>query len=291
MSKLEIGSLKGRIQTLNVLGRLDFLLALSLLITNDLLWKDVYHNWFTGKLSDFAGLYALFLFTQGVFNLDLVKLRFVLIGSFVWWKSEFSQAFIEIWNTLPVFNLHREVDYSDLLAISVLFLPRVNIQTLPSTMAGRVTLAIISVIAFVATSIPANTVFVIDQRMQEYPFEISKDSLVSTIKSMDRPSDFYYDNYHRYRNDEELSYIDSIARYELLYDSVQDRYSRFPWGVFKIEEREEGSCIVLERTFWSGHWSSDYNKIYGKRSARMFERKFIKMLRKEFKKLNKDSQD
>lgn len=283
MSKLESAFLRNRLKTINVLGRLDFMLALGLLITNDLLLKDVYHNWLTGKLSDFAGLYALFLFIQGASNLDLIKTRLILICSFVWWKSGFSQGFIELWNALPVFNLHREVDYSDLLAITILFLPRLNIQVLPSSITNNMALVIISVISFVATSIPATTVFVIDQEMQEYPFQISKDSLISIIKSMDRTNDFYLDYYRHRWDDRQLSYVDSVARYELLYDSIHDKYSRFPWGVFRIEDRMKGSCIILESTFWSGQWRGEYNKAFQKRSARIFERKFIKPIRKREK--------
>lgn len=39
-----------------------FLLALTLLLLNDFVLKETFANWFTGKLSDFAGLFVFPLF-------------------------------------------------------------------------------------------------------------------------------------------------------------------------------------------------------------------------------------
>ena len=36
-----------------------FLVALAVLLANDLWWKAAYDNWLTGKLSDFAGLFVV----------------------------------------------------------------------------------------------------------------------------------------------------------------------------------------------------------------------------------------
>ena len=39
-----------------------FIIATVLLVVNDFFLKPVYHNWLTGKLSDFAGLFMFSLF-------------------------------------------------------------------------------------------------------------------------------------------------------------------------------------------------------------------------------------
>ncbi len=44
-----------------------FLASLALLLVNDFYLKAQFGNWFTGKLSDFAGLIAFALFWSAVF--------------------------------------------------------------------------------------------------------------------------------------------------------------------------------------------------------------------------------
>jgi hypothetical protein len=97
-----------------------FLLGLALLLLNDFVLKEAFGNALTGKLSDFAGMFIFPLFWLALFP-KYKRLIFVTCGLFfVWWKSPMSQAAIDGWNGLGVFQMGRVVDYSDLWALLML---------------------------------------------------------------------------------------------------------------------------------------------------------------------------
>ena len=96
-----------------------FVISLVLLLLNDFFFKSIFDNWITGKLSDFAGIAVFVLF----FSVFIKNKKVVFINSailFTFWKSEFSQSFINFWNQLPVLKIDRVVDYSDLFCLLVL---------------------------------------------------------------------------------------------------------------------------------------------------------------------------
>ncbi len=97
-----------------------FLLSVGLLVLNDHLLKSSNPGWLTGKLSDFAGLFAFAVFWLVVFP---QRPRFVLAAIamiFSFWKSSLSQPLFDAWNGLGVFQIGRTVDYSDLIALAML---------------------------------------------------------------------------------------------------------------------------------------------------------------------------
>lgn len=97
-----------------------FLGAVALLLLNDFVLKAALHNWFTGKLSDFAGLFFFPLFFT-VFFPKRAKLIFIATALlFIFWKSPFSAGLIAWINLLPGFHYGRVVDFTDLLALSIL---------------------------------------------------------------------------------------------------------------------------------------------------------------------------
>lgn len=104
----------------NVLTSFFFLMALALLLLNDHYLKTEYHNWITGKLSDFSGLFVFSI----VISLFFKKHSWIpFIGTalfFIWWKSPLSNSLINIWNSFGFFYIQRVVDYTDLYALSVL---------------------------------------------------------------------------------------------------------------------------------------------------------------------------
>lgn len=97
-----------------------FLLGLFLLILNDHLLKAVYGNWFTGKLSDVAGLLILPMFLKYLFPISTKKSILFTIVFFIFWKSPFSQFFIDSFNSLGLYNMGRVVDYTDFIAFLIL---------------------------------------------------------------------------------------------------------------------------------------------------------------------------
>ncbi len=97
-----------------------FLISLLTLLANDLLLKEVFHNWFTGKLSDFAGLFVFPLFWIGLFpNYRKTIIAITALG-FVYWKTPYADSFIELWNTHLFFKVGRINDYTDFLALASL---------------------------------------------------------------------------------------------------------------------------------------------------------------------------
>ncbi|MGH7717270.1 MAG: hypothetical protein ACREON_00290, partial [Gemmatimonadaceae bacterium] len=94
--------------------------ALLLLVANDLVLKQAFHNWLTGKLSDLAGLFLFALCCSVVFPRRRRLLMVACALAFAWWKSPASQAVIDAWNALGLWQVARVVDVTDLLALLVL---------------------------------------------------------------------------------------------------------------------------------------------------------------------------
>ena len=94
-----------------------FLLSVALLLLNDAVLKPALHDWLTGKLSDFAGL---FVFPVLVVALTGWRTRAVWWGTaiaFVVWKSPLVTPLLVAWNAHAPWHLARVVDWSDLIAI------------------------------------------------------------------------------------------------------------------------------------------------------------------------------
>jgi hypothetical protein len=97
-----------------------FLIGLLLLLLNDFVFKSLYGNWLTGKLSDIAGLFIFPLFWSALFPKYKNKFFWITGILFVVWKSIFSQVFIDSWNQWNILTINRVVDYTDLIALFIL---------------------------------------------------------------------------------------------------------------------------------------------------------------------------
>ncbi|HEY3644409.1 MAG TPA: hypothetical protein VGM16_03650, partial [Gammaproteobacteria bacterium] len=132
-----------------------FIVALSALLANDFLLKGLFHDWFTGKLSDFTGL---FVFASLWLTLLPGRPRAVLAGIalfFAWWKSPLSQAAIDLCHAQLHLGPHRVVDYSDLMALAVLPFAQLNLRRWRGRKPGRFVvypIGIAAVVAVTATS-------------------------------------------------------------------------------------------------------------------------------------------
>lgn len=158
-----------------------FIIALVILLLNDFILKDLYGNWLTGKLSDFAGLFVFSLFFIAVFP----KYRQVVLYTtgilFIFWKSPFSQPIINFWNSLSIFNIQRVADYTDLVALLMLPLAGLYSKTVPKVPALKfnpIWPMLVACFAFVATSYHSNVKV---DKTYNYPF--SKDSLKTLINT------------------------------------------------------------------------------------------------------------
>ncbi|NUO78087.1 MAG: hypothetical protein HOQ32_19020 [Lysobacter sp.] len=150
--------------------RWPFLLALGLLILNDTVLKAAWHNAFTGKLSDFAGVFAFAWFWSVVIGRARTAIHVAVAVAFVWWKSPWAAGAIEAWNGLPLFDVARVVDYGDLFALLVLPLSRWSLARPSAPVHGtrlmaswpQLTVAVIALVAFTATSRAATKITIED---------------------------------------------------------------------------------------------------------------------------------
>jgi hypothetical protein len=137
-----------------------FLVGLLILVLNDHLLKAQFGNWFTGKLSDFAGLLIFPLFLKFVFPVaNRTAIGATLLG-FLFWKSSFSQPLIDTYNAITFLPVGRIVDYSDYLAFLILPLSYYVLDNIEKFRFNRVVapqwqlyiVLPLTLLAFVATS-------------------------------------------------------------------------------------------------------------------------------------------
>lgn len=167
-----------------------FLVGLSLLLANDFLFKPLFNNWLTGKLSDFAGLFIFPLFWT-VCAPRHKRAVFLLTGiGFLFWKSGLSQPLIDEWNYLTPLTLARERDATDLLALFML----VPAYRYHSSFAGlephaaasfnrrwaTCLVAVVSLFAFTATSYRTNY----DYSGEEFVFADTKAGLTKRLEKL-----------------------------------------------------------------------------------------------------------
>ncbi len=165
-----------------------FLIAILILILNDFVFKQAFGNWFTGKLSDFVGLYAFAYFWGVVFKKKWKKAIYISIAvMFVYWKSPFSETLIVLWNSYAPYNIGRVIDYSDLIALVVLpfgYFHHAREKKVVNSMAvlykvGRPVIVSFTIFTFLATS---GT----EGKIKRYTFHSSKRKVYDAIVEFKR---------------------------------------------------------------------------------------------------------
>ena len=166
-------------RSFQILGSPGFVVGLSLLLTNDFVLKQQFHNGVTGKLSDFAGLFVFTLFWIAFFPRGKAVMCVAVAALFVFWKSAYSQPLIEGWNSLPFFGIQRTVDYSDLWALLTIPLSYFYSNIASGIYVSRrlvYAVVIVSVVAFTATSYSHKVPF-----NNQYEFQTSRQELHERI--------------------------------------------------------------------------------------------------------------
>jgi hypothetical protein len=140
------------------LYRILFLSSIFLLLINDFYLKYEYHNYLTGKLSDFAGLFAFPYFFSCLFP-KRIKPIYILSGIlFVFWKSEFSQPIFDFAHSYGI-GIDRTVDYTDLISLLILpisykYWKSVFKQLLKPNIIFKPIIIGMSCFSFIATTLP-----------------------------------------------------------------------------------------------------------------------------------------
>lgn len=112
----------------NLIVNYIFLICLIVLFLNDHIFKFQYTSWFTGKLSDIAGIILLPMLLAYLFPKLKENSVFAAGLFFTFWKSPFSESFIKFYNFISPISIHRIVDYSDLLVLLLLPIPYLLIK-------------------------------------------------------------------------------------------------------------------------------------------------------------------
>ena len=106
-------------EKLKSINNIPFLVCLGILLLNDFYFKTAYHNWLTGKLSDFCGLFIFASFWTALFPNKKQTIYFSTALLFVIWKSPYSQPFIDLFSQY-LYPIYRVVDLTDLIALAIL---------------------------------------------------------------------------------------------------------------------------------------------------------------------------
>lgn len=160
-----------------------FIVAMLLLVLNDWYLKPTFSNGFTGKLSDFAGLFALPFFLSALFPGKVKWWYSFTLVFFIFWKSVLVQPLIDVLNHIGL-PVHRTIDFTDYIALIVLpfsyhLFNRSKVYSLTPALLNII--ACFSTLAFVATSMPPGDMVNVNDINKEYHFEFSKHELIKRI--------------------------------------------------------------------------------------------------------------
>src|ERR1700743_827306 len=101
------------------LGNPIFIISVITLALNDWCLKQAWPNELTGKLSDFAGLFAFPFFLSALFPRRTTGIYLFTLLLFVVWKLPLIEPFITGLNNLGL-PVHRTIDYTDYVALVIL---------------------------------------------------------------------------------------------------------------------------------------------------------------------------
>ncbi len=168
------------------LGSPAFIIAVLILVLNDWYFKQTFHNGLTGKLSDFAGLFAFPFLLSALFPRKATDIYIFTFFFFLAWKSPLTQPIID---TLNLYGLstYRVIDYSDYWALMVLPL---SFWAFNTSKPHRIKPALLNVIvlfsaiSFVATSRPPGHDVRFDDINKIYSFNFSKRELITKLNKI-----------------------------------------------------------------------------------------------------------
>jgi hypothetical protein len=184
-----------------------FVTGLIILFCNDFFFKELFHNWITGKLSDFAGLFVFAIFWAAFFPKKSKILYVAVAVFFIFWKSPLSESLIDGINTLTFLHYKRVIDWTDLIALSIL--PIAYFYQFQSTKFRLIKVPIIVPVLlasflFVATSINEPPLGILID--EEFELAFPHDSLFIKLNSIDSVVLYNIDSISRGQKDFIISF-------------------------------------------------------------------------------------
>ncbi|MBE7171504.1 MAG: hypothetical protein INR73_12990 [Williamsia sp.] len=274
---------------LNKLGHPVFLISVLTLILNDWWWKSRFHNNLTGKLSDFAGLFAFPFLLSALWPRKSKEVHLITSLLFLWWKTLFSQPFISLFNQWGV-PIQRTVDLTDNLAqVSILlsffiFNQQTAVKLKPVL---QQVLVVVSCLAFMATTLPPRVNRKYVDVNKEYQFDFSKRELVSRLNMVqlkeigslnDQSGQIDFNSqtntFHFHGETDTLAQL-------LDYERIKDQDTLiFHTSLSEILISGDNTHSTL-KLLSVCRWVSPFrNKDYREKAIRVFEKRIIKRIKK-----------
>lgn len=166
-----------------------FILSLFLLLLNDFYLKYEFHNFITGKLSDFACLFIFPYFISVFFSNRTKEIYIFTFMFFIFWKLEISEQFIKFISHITDFAFHRTVDLTDLIALSILpisyhYFHKKNEEQKENknnNFALNSLIGVITIYSFLADTNPRQEVKVKIKSEKEFTIQISKKQILNNL--------------------------------------------------------------------------------------------------------------
>lgn len=257
-----------------------FVIGLALLLVNDFYLKAEFHNFLTGKISDFAGLFIFPFFFAVFFPNKTKQIYFSTAILFVFWKLPFSDLFIDIFNSNMFFSINRVVDFTDLTVLLILPISyfyfnyrkqkeiSVSLQKLKFIFANFVIL--LSVFAFSATSyeqdrsVPINKEYKIFIPVDVIKERISKNPKVEII-SFDSKDNLIEVN-GNFIFDKKIS--STFVYLEVKGQICEKEFTRFSFSLDKNNTTNVVDLNYLTASFWCENKPDEKAKM---KSQKLFE--------------------
>lgn len=254
--------------------RVLFLTSIFLLLLNDLYLKFEYNNFLTGKLSDFAGLFAFPYFFSCFFP-KKIKPIYILSGVlFILWKSDFSQPLFEFAHSYGI-GINRTVDYTDLISLLILPVSYIywnwdSLQIIKPWKILKPIIIGISCVAFIATTLPKHYEK-LSMKSEYYTNVNSEYQFVRTKLNLHKEGSFEKDNYWIELPKKKAHILTSIK-----VDSINEQTTRIALDSI-LSFTIEGNGFI----FSSGIDDDDVDYIRGLNKNEI-EQLFSKQLKSEF---------
>jgi len=174
-----------------VVTSIPAVIGLALLLANDWYFKAAFGNWFTGKLSDFAGIFLLSLLGFALLPRHKGAIATGIGVAFTCWKSPLVQPLIDLVHALGLMGVNRWVDYTDLFALVMVPLAWNIVERYAShpwtpTVLRRVVflpMLSLSALSMVATTMAThNNTF--DVRQKDNPEPLDQQNVASAIRAV-----------------------------------------------------------------------------------------------------------
>ncbi len=267
-----------------------FIFSVLLLIVNDWCLKATFHNGFTGKLSDFAGLFAFAFFFSILFPKRIKAIHILTGVVFVFWKSYFSQPFID-WIYSMGIPMYRTIDLTDCIALSILplsyHLSRKSFKADLRPFLHK-TVLVLSCFAFIATTMPQREQRKYVDINKEYQFDFSRRKLISGLNQVQLNEINRYNHYGHLSFDKErdIFYLDYNTRKDTVallldYIKLKDQDTivfRTSFAKIIIMGDDASSTMKLLTLYRAVPFGSD--KDYREKAIKQFEKKIVKGIRK-----------